>query len=197
MDYSCRLNSEQVFQSNLAKNIFGKNPVYILGRHWTLLHLLSLQAEVSKYEGKKWKKFFTKLECLLPSFSNFQFIFVYTWWGLVERIIFEDLRYDKLHLIIGRITKFQNLNFQMMKKFCLGNERRVFLGNWRHKNNGYFLKENHVVVFLLTPRLLCFAILNISGTSNIAMTAVSSTKKVNWKIRTKFRQNKVMLKEVF
>lgn len=57
------------------------------------------------------------------------FFFFYTWWGLVERIIFEDLRYDKLHLIIGRITKFQNLNFQVMKKFYLGNVRRVFLGN--------------------------------------------------------------------
>lgn len=144
---------------------------------------------------KKWKKF-------IMSFTKFfQFpiyFFFYTWWGLVERIIFEDLRYDKLHLIIGRITKFQNLNFQVMKKFYLGNVRRVFLGNWTHKNNGYFPNENHVVVFLLTPRLLCFAILNISGTSNIiAMTAVSSTKKVNWKRRTKFRQNKVMLKQVF
>lgn len=75
---------------------------------------------------KKWKKF-------IMSFTKFfQFpiyFFFYTWWGLVERIIFEDLRYDKLHLIIGRITKFQNLNFQVMKKFYLGNVRRVFLGN--------------------------------------------------------------------
>ena len=33
-----------------------------------------------------------------------------------EAYIFEDLRYDKLHLIIGRSYKFQKMNFHVLSQ---------------------------------------------------------------------------------